>query len=244
MTLPHVDIVHCADTYMLFQGKDLISQSIRQTGSYTPNLAKIAVDMIRGTCKDVLDVGANIGTFTIPVAKQIQGKVHAFEVQRVVFMQLCGNCILNRLDNVHCYHKCASSSGGHQVQIPVVDYAQSCNNGCFSTSDSIRNHLAKHDIAAKLTRHHETVDAVTIDSYSFSNVGFVKLDVEGSELEVLRGMVKTLELNDFPPIIFESWGCKSWYAEKHESLLTFLKTMGYAIYQLHDDPDNYLAVNP
>lgn len=243
MTLPHVDVIHRDETYMIFQGKDLISQAIRETGGYTPALAKIAVDILRNTCKDVLDIGANIGTFTIPVAKQIQGKVHAFEVQRVIYMQLCGNCILNRLDNVYCYHKCASSTGGGQITIPVVDFSDSCNNGCFSTSHAVQENLANHDVAAKLSQHYERVDTVCLDDYGFTNIGFIKLDVEGSELDVLKGMVKTLETNSFPPILFESWESHSWWAEQHKELLQFIESMGYNIYKLHDHCDNYIATH-
>lgn len=241
MTLPHVDVIHRDDTYMLFQGRDLISQAIRETGSYTANLAKIAVDFLCGTSKDVLDIGANIGTFTIPVAKQIQGKVYAFEVQRIVYMQLCGNCILNRLDNVYCYHKCASSTGGGQVTIPVVDYMESCNNGCFSTSHAVQEKLANYDVAAKLSQQYEQVDTVCLDEYGFTNIGFIKMDVEGSELDVLKGMVKTLKTNGFPPILFESWESHTWWADQHRALLQFIESLGYNIYKLHDYCDNYIA---
>lgn len=227
---------------MIFQGSDLISQQVRRSGGYTPKLATVAVEYVKDTCKDVLDIGANIGTFTIPVAKQIQGKVHAFEVQRVVYMQLCGNCVLNRLDNVHCYHMCASASGGERIAIPIVDYATSCNYGCFSTSDTVRNELARYDVAAGLTQNFDMVDTVSIDSYGFNNVGFIKLDVEGSELDVLQGMVRTLEANKYPPILFESWASHTWWSDRHRSLLQYVESMGYSIYELHDHPDNYLAI--
>ena len=54
----------------------------------------------------VLDIGANLGAYAIPVAKKIasaRGVVYAYEPQRIVYYQLCGNIFLNSLDNVHAF---------------------------------------------------------------------------------------------------------------------------------------------
>ncbi|TFG83046.1 MAG: FkbM family methyltransferase, partial [Chromatiales bacterium] len=54
--------------------------------------------------KNDTDIGANIGTHTLALARLVgqQGLVFAFEPQRIVFQTLCANMALNSLDNVHC----------------------------------------------------------------------------------------------------------------------------------------------
>jgi FkbM family methyltransferase len=49
----------------------------------------------------------------------------------------------------------------------------------------------------------EQINVNTLDSYGLSGVGFVKMDVEGNELEVLRGGRETLMQSGFPPILME-----------------------------------------
>ena len=54
----------------------------------------------------ILDIGANIGTHTVALARKVgtNGRVIAFEPQRVVYQNLCANVSLNRLINVDCLH--------------------------------------------------------------------------------------------------------------------------------------------
>lgn len=245
MNLPPVKIVGNEDKYMIFEGTDLISLEVRRNGHYCRDFAKLAIDVLKGTDKDVLDIGANIGTFTIPVAKGIRGHVHAFEVQRVVFMQLCGNCVLNQLTNVTCHHKCVKSPLNTQtvIDIPCVDYALSSNNGCFSVDASIREQLAQYDVSARTTKEVEKVEAICIDDMSLENIGFVKMDVEGAELDVLRGMESTLKKNGYPPILFESWATHHWWQSKHVELVEAINGLGYHVYALNDFPDNFLAIS-
>jgi FkbM family methyltransferase len=48
----------------------------------------------------VLEVGANIGVFTVPLARFVHpgGRVIAFEPQRIMYQMLCGNLALNAVD--------------------------------------------------------------------------------------------------------------------------------------------------
>ena len=81
----------------------------------------------------ILDVGANMGTFTIPIAKHINNKgfVYSFEPQRIVFYQLCGNIFLNRLNNAYAQN-IALSNINEEREIEVLDYAGAHNIGSYS----------------------------------------------------------------------------------------------------------------
>jgi len=64
----------------------------------------------------------------------------------------------------------------------------------------------------------QTVRTVTLDSFALDNVGFVKIDVEGHELEVLRGAAELIEAQR-PNILIEVEhgdvdGVFAWFAER------------------------------
>ena len=65
----------------------------------------------------VLDVGANIGTHTVAVAKKVTDRsvVVAFEPQRLTYQVLCGNVALNALTNVLCQNVVVSDEPGSML---------------------------------------------------------------------------------------------------------------------------------
>jgi len=58
----------------------------------------------------------------------------------------------------------------------------------------------------------------TLDSFGFKNVDFLKISVEGYELEVIKGASMTLIDNKFPPFVFDAWD-NDWY--KNDKNLLF-----------------------
>ena len=67
----------------------------------------------------------------------------------------------------------------------------------------------------------------------------------GAELEVLRGAVRTIVSNDFPPIIFESHKVGEWgeTEESRVNLFNFLEWLGYEIIENYGGDDrNHLAI--
>ena len=60
------------------------------------------VKYFKSTKYTVVDIGANIGTFTTWMSRAFpQGKIYSFEPQREVFKMLCGNASINNLYNVY-----------------------------------------------------------------------------------------------------------------------------------------------
>ena len=131
--------------------------------------------------------------------------------------------------------------------IPELDYRRSKNIGGFSIDKNIRNNLA---IDAKNRRALANFETDTIhnvmqwrlDDFCFEEqVTFVKLDVEGKELEVLFGAKATLESSGYPPIILEIWEGRAWYARKAEETKKFLNNLGYKLFRIGP---NVLAQHP
>jgi FkbM family methyltransferase len=213
-----------------------IAQQIATTGSYQPEIIKECLKAIGDGTKDVLDVGANMGSFCVPVARSIKGTVYAFECQTTMFKVLATNLLINRIDNavpIHCvvldqYTEPFSS-------IPVQDYANGSDIGGFSLDPENTTMKTYINLISGKT---DQVRNVTIDEFGFKNVGFVKIDVEGLEYKVIKGMEKTLKDNGYPPILFECGEGPENTAER-EKLHAYVESMGYKIEHLI--LDNYLA---
>jgi hypothetical protein len=78
----------------------------------------------------------------------------------------------------------------------------------------------------------EPLVVFTLDSGAHKYIRLIKIDVEGHELEVLKGGIETLKANNYPPIIFEAWTWKPWFEPKRKKLFEYLEGHGYKIQQL------------
>jgi len=232
--LPEIQLATEGDlNYALFKHDDIVSNHVRR-GGYESELQTISAELLAG-CTDglVLDIGANLGSYTVPVAKAHPHlQFHVFEPQRVINLQLCANIFLNRLDNVIPYRYALSDADWAEA-LELPDYATEHNIGAFSVDPAVR---AK-DYEVRTKGASEMIHATKLDNFQFHNVRLIKIDVEGHELEALRGAHLTLEVNNYPPIIFESWTWK--FQDKREALFSYLKDLGYTITEMGQ---NNLAV--
>jgi FkbM family methyltransferase len=228
--LPRINLIKCNDAdYLLFSTADAISNILYRTGQWEDYLLSISKTFLHGTSTPlVLDIGANLGAYSIPIAKSIQnigGKVIGFEPQRIVYYQLCGNVILNRLDNYEAINKAVGDFNG-EIEMPDINYDDNSNIGAFSFIKDYREQLNIEQYMKKTTYH---VPIVTLDSLLVTqSPDLIKLDVEGFEFSVLKGGANFLENHNYPPILFEAWDFQ-WFEEGKRCLLDFLSFLGYEI---------------
>ena len=204
--LPNIELVKTRiGTFLLFKSDDFISKSLRETGGWAELESSIAILMADNMGPSfILDIGANIGTFCIPVAKNLSKQnicVYAFEPQRIIFQQLNGNLFLNQIDNCFTYNFALGSSFGH-IDLPKIDYHTTKNIGSVSLIPEIQ--------CATSVNYHptetENIEIKTLDSLELEGqCSFIKIDVEGFESEVIAGSLNFLARQSFPPILFEEW---------------------------------------
>ena len=125
----------------------------------------------------VLDVGANIGAHTVWLAQAVgpTGTVLAFEPQRIVHQTLCANLALNNIVNVYAYCAAVGKTPG-TIVVPSLDPLEPNNFGGVELGDGEKG---------------EVTPVLTIDGLDLSECHFLKIDVEGMELEVLEGAVRS-----------------------------------------------------
>lgn len=238
--LPNCELVKANDLqFLVFKGNDLITKNLKSTGAYEPELTTIATKILeRHKTGLVLDIGANIGTFCIPLAKKFTGfNFRAFEPQRIISYQLSANVIINGLDNVYI-DKLALSCSAWSDRLIVPDYATETNIGAFSIDEDVR----KNEYECATQGKYEEIIAEPLDRLDIKEfIPLIKIDVEGHELEVLDGALDTIRANEYPPIIFEAWTWKPWYEERRKELFEFLRDLGYEITEIGQ---NNLAQHP
>lgn len=172
---------------------DLLKRLLRN-GNYEPELARLARVLIDPE-KDVIDIGANVGFFTVLATKHTDGRVFAVEPvpQIIKFLRqnLEHNGVTSRVtifEGVIC-----DTQGAAAVHI-VSAHEE------YSSIVKIEHPAAK-GIAVTTIQ----VPALTLDKFvaSYSlNPGFIKIDVEGAEHKVLKGARDTL-LNARPIVMSE-----------------------------------------
>jgi FkbM family methyltransferase len=234
MSLPEIHLATDGDlNYALFRHNDIVSNAVRD-GGYEKELQELSAKLLaEHTDGIVIDIGANLGSYVVPLAKQHPHlQFEAFEPQRIVYYQLCANTFLNRLSNVYT-HNVGLSSEQRVTSYVLPNYAEETNIGAFSIDFETR---AK-DYEVRSEGVTERMIIIPLDSMQYEKVRLIKIDVEGHELSVLLGAEHTLRENNYPPIIFEAWTWK--FPEKRQAVFAHLENLGYEITQIGQ---NNLAV--
>ena len=195
------------------------------TGQY--DVGEIAiVARFLGPDEICLDIGAHAGSWTRPLSKLVErGHVYAFEALPYYAKVLKFTVTLLRLKNVTVFNY-AVIDHNNPVTLIWRD-----NNGKSLTG---LTHVAGllEDTKDAITVNSATVDAFIASQNIKSPVAFVKCDVEGAELMVVRGAVNMIK--KFRPIFYlevESHICRR-YGYKAENLFDFFGLQKYDAYTI------------
>ena len=177
------------------------------------------VDYINGYIEPVLlDVGASTGSYSL-LPLVVEGlKVHSFEPSKA-FEVLTNNIELNNLnDSVVLNNVAVSNEVGKGMFYEVV----SKDDSCLALS-MLGGRPADH----KRTKEYK-VQVTTIDEYCKNiQVDAIKIDVEGNELNVLKGAIETIK-RDRPVIMFEySQENANQYGYNPNECIDLLDDIGY-----------------
>jgi FkbM family methyltransferase len=162
----------------------------------------------------VVDVGAHIGLYTLIAAKRVgpSGKVIAIEPDPENCNLLKRNVELNRLTNVITL-ECAAFSSNSKLKL----YLPGKERG-FTKLGTIMTNRA-------VTENFLEIDAATLDHLmvmqGIAQVNWIKIDVEGAELEVLKGATLTLSASKDIALLVEIHNVNN--MDLHSAIVKFLK---------------------
>jgi len=161
-----------------------------------------------------VDVGANVGSYTILASSAVGAKGVAFEPVPSTYMRLVENMRLNHLDEkVKCINK---GVGAQQGSI------------AFTTVSDTTNHA--------LAPGEKTDDAVSVEMTTLDSAlhgespTLVKIDVEGYETLVLKGAQKILGMQSLRSVIMELNGSGSRYGFDESLILELMFDHGFNTY--------------
>lgn len=171
----------------------------------------------------VVDVGAHMGRYTIIGSKRVgpAGKVIAIEAHPDNFRLLNYNIKLNNLSNV-----VAVNSAAYSRKTPLKLYLPDEDQGFTMHHSLMGNYLSTK--YSNATQKYVLVQADTLDSLlsgaGVQSVNWIKIDVEGAELEVLKGALDILHRSNDISLLIEVHG-----KETYEPVLALLKSNGFRL---------------
>ena len=200
---------------------DILQLSTR--GFHEPYLTSIAKEDIKEG-DIVIDIGAHIGYYTLIFAKLVgeTGKVFAFEPHPDNLALLKKNIEINNYKNIIPIQKAVSNTTG-----TIKLYLDKTGSARHSTVKG--NQYCKESYVE--------IGCITLDQFlDDTKVDFVKMDTEGGEFNVFKGMLNIIKENknlkiitEFTPIFFEKQGVKP------EDYINALKENNFKIFNINED---------
>jgi len=168
-----------------------------------------------------VDVGANVGIYTKFLSRWVgsEGRVYSVEPIPTTTDILRSNVRKLRMSNVCVVNSAVSERvGTATMEVPL--WSSGAEN--FARAEIVEN-------MTQTSLRHVQVRVTTLDSLLATvvkPVSFIKLDVEGHELQCLRGAISTIH-NCRPAWLVEVWGDPQDETNVAHTVFQFMKTCGY-----------------
>lgn len=182
-----------------------VGYQLLQTSSFDQEEVDIALQLLEtrknnfGEGVVAIDCGANIGVHTIEWAQLMTGwgKVIAFEAQERIFYALAGNITLNNCFNAKAIWAAVGAEKG-TINIPMPNYFIPSSFGSLELRKKDSNEFIGQEIDYSDEKT-QAIQLTSIDELNLDRLDFMKIDIEGMEIEALNGAQKSI--SKFKPIL-------------------------------------------
>ncbi|MEO6732968.1 MAG: FkbM family methyltransferase [Ferruginibacter sp.] len=167
------------------------------------------------------DIGANIGSIGLPVVKNVQGvKYVGFEASPMVFDFLQYNFTQNKMENYELHNCLVHETDNY----PMKFYAS--------------EQYGKSSLAPTYTEEYIIISSMSLDSFcqeqTLTHINWMKVDVQGYELYVFKGLNRLLTKKKVQNILFEF----EYWAEEAAGLdkgaaQRYLVSCGYELFDMN-----------
>lgn len=205
----------------------LVSRRLFISGSFNKPIENFILQNIKSEMT-VVDVGSNIGIYTLLMSKLVgkDGKVFSFEPDNRNTKLLNKSIILNNFKNINLFN-CLLSN------------VNSDNNKFYLDKDYFgSNSIIKNQLPSKLYKA-INVKSLTLDSVFLNNqkkLDFIKVNVDGSELDFIEGAKETIKI--FKPLIIIEY-CVPRLQEldkfDNDNFLNFFRNLNYNIFLINNN---------
>jgi len=190
------------------------------------------LNLIRPSEINAFDLGANIGTHSVCMARQFSaGTVFAFEPLALTFSMLQMNILENNCLNVRSFRLAVTSETGRYVEMESTDFSKRGVN------------VGSSKIETSATRFNDGLLTLKLDDFTCPKISFIKMDIQGSEYNALIGM-RRLVLRDRPLFFVEiEENYLVLFGASSKKLIEEFFALGYTLYRINTEyPCDHLAV--
>lgn len=168
----------------------------------------------------LLDVGANVGMYTVFAAVISEARVYAFEPESQNYGLLCRNIVGNNLSDRVTAFCCALSDEAKFSTIHLSDFT--IGGSCHSFDESVDFKLEQRKSPFIQGCFSARIDQLVADGV-MPVPNHIKLDVDGFEHKVISGGSETLKKADVRSLIIEI----NPHLPEHRAIIDHLATFGF-----------------
>ena len=197
-----------------------ITTSIMETGQWEKKTTKFIKENLKPG-QTFVDVGASVGYYTLLASKLVgsTGKVYSFEPAEESQQVLARNLAENEIKNVVVYNCALSNNKEFKTKLYIGDAP---GQNSLIDSDNRQFKEVNNDIFDRLNKKENIIPDM------------IKIDVEGAQLEVLKGMEMILSLHREMTIIVEDYA--------GEAVEWLAKNYGFKVVTTEREAGNYILI--
>jgi len=217
-----------------------VGYQLLNTSSFDQGEVDLVVNLLKtrkenfGDGVIAIDCGANIGVHTIEWAQAMYGwgEIIAFEAQERIYYALAGNIVINNCFNAKAIWAAIGAEEG-EILVPLPNYFLPSSFGSLELRKKDSTEFIGQEIDYSKENCVKT-KMIAIDRLGLERLDFIKIDIEGMEMEALNGAEDSIKKFK-PQLLIEK------IKSNENEIRKFLEKFGYQIYSIDL---NLLAVHP